>query len=106
MMVLMRQRGDVCLAFREKDTSRNYKRGVHCPLARSTGCRNSREVIAHLCVFMPNQAQQQAAPPCVLLTGKAEEAGGGRGGKMRGEEIVLAVIRRYLAVTVLVSLNS
>lgn len=41
----------------------------------------------------------------VWLTGMGEEAGGG-GVEMRGEEIVLAVIMRYLAVTALVSLNS
>lgn len=67
-------------------------------------CRNSCEVIAHLCVFMPNQAQQQAVAPCATHWEEREHRGGRRE-EMRGEGIVLAVIRRYLAVTALVSLN-
>lgn len=58
-----------------------------------------------MCVFMPNQAQQQAVPPWVI-DWEGSGGRGGRGEEMRGEEIVLAVIRRYLAVTALVSLNS
>jgi len=106
--------GDVCLAFRERyeqestrqqqqqQRDKNYTRPSHVLCGR-----NSREVIAHLCVFMPNQAQQQAVAPCVIDWEGRRGRGGGREGHERGrEEIVLAVIRHYLAVTALVSLNS
>ena len=59
--------------------------------------------MAHLCFFMPNQAQQQAAPPSVI-DWEVQERWGEE--EMKREEIVLAVIRRYLAVTALVSLSS
>lgn len=67
-----------CLsAVHRKDVRGNHKGGVHGPCRVLSG-RNSGEVIAHLCVFMPNQAQQQAAPPCVIDWG-------GRGGEAGGE---------------------
>lgn len=70
--------------------------------------RNSWRSV-HFCVlffsFLANQAQQQAVAPCVIdWEGQWRWVGGWE--EMRGEEIVLAAIRRYLAVTALVSLNS
>lgn len=56
---------------------------------------------------MPNQAQQRAAAPCVIdWEGRRGTGGGGEEHERGREEIALAVIRRYLAVTALVSLNS
>lgn len=63
----------------KKDMSRNHKRVTHGS-SRALCGRNSREVIAHLCVFMPNQAQQQAVPPCVIDSEGRRGRGGGRGG--------------------------
>lgn len=84
---------------------RKIRAGVIKALHAALCARNRREVIAHLCVFMPNQAQQQAVAPCAPRWEGREHRGGGSE-EMRGEGIVLAVIRRYLAVTALVSLNS
>lgn len=49
---------------------------------------------------MPNQTQQWAVPPCGIDWGR------GRSKEMRGEDVALAVIRCYLAVTALISFNS
>lgn len=63
----------------EKETVRERRP----PLVVRPG-RKSRGVIAHPCVFTPNQAQRRAAPPCAIDWRKADEAQGGnerRGGR-------------------------
>lgn len=63
--------------FLKKETARERRP----PLVVRRG-RKSRGVIAHPCVFMPNQAQQRAAPPRAIDWRKAGEAQ--RGNERRG----------------------
>lgn len=88
----------------EKDMSRNYKGVIHCPLMFSV--IEIVEGSLHTCVFScPIKHGSTLYPLCDWLW-REKRYGGERREEMRGEEIVLAVIRRYLAVTALVSLNS
>lgn len=77
----------------EKDTSRNCtkkkinKEVCAAPLWCALRGTKSQEVIAHLCVFMPNQAQQRAAPPACAIDWEGRGgSGGGWVGGWRDEE--------------------
>lgn len=99
----MRRWEDVCVAF-TKRLWVEIMRVIRCPLMFSAMEIVERSL--HTCVFScPIKPGSVPYPLCDWLGGE-RRCGGGRREEMRGEEIVLAVIRRYLAVTALVSLNS
>lgn len=94
--------GDVCRGVQRKIQAGIVK-AVYENSSRVLCGGSSQEVIAHSRVFTPNQAQQQAAPPRAIDWRRQARQGRNERGNERS---FLAVIRRYLAVTALVSLNS
>lgn len=88
----------------EKDTSRNCKSGIHTPLVCSVAgvVKRSLHTRVFSCPIKPSSKLHRH----VRLTGEGRRGRGGTREEMRGEEVVLAVIRRHLAVTALVSLDS
>lgn len=96
--------GGCSAALSERDTRRSYQRGIQAPLGCAVAGIVERSLHTHAfsCPIRPSSERHRR----VRVTGGGSRGRGGPGEEMRGEEDVLAAIRRYLAVTALVSLNS